>query len=109
MKTLGALIRECREKHDWPQRKLAHALDIDVAVLSRIENENRFPKKRVTEIISVISRLFGIPQSELRVVYFSDEIAGILKDEGDFENILKASEAKVRYIKRQSKGKEWLQ
>ncbi len=97
MKTFGELIKELREKENWPQRKLAYELDIDVSVLSRIENENNFPKKRVPEMIQIISRLFKIPEDELKKCYLSDEIASILAYEDNYETILKVSEEKVSY------------
>lgn len=102
MKNFGTLIKELREGENWTQRKLAHDLDIDVAVLSRIENENKFPKKRVPEIILTISSLFDIPEEELKQTYLSDEIATILEYEDNFESILKVSEEKVNYVRTQN-------
>lgn len=99
MKTLGELIKELRERENLTQRKLSYELDIDVAVLSRIENENNFPKKRVSEIIQTISRLFNLPEDELKQCYLSDEIASILEYEDNYETILKVSEQKVNYVR----------
>lgn len=99
MKTFGQLIKELREKENWPQRKLASELDMDVSVLSRIEHENNFPKKRIPQIIQTISRLFNIPENELKHCYLSDEIASILAYEKDYEAILKVSEKKVHYMR----------
>lgn len=97
MNSLGELIKELREKAEWPQRKLAYELDIDVSVLSRIENENKFPKKRIPEIIKTVSELFSIPEEELKKIYLSDEIADLLLYESQYGEILKASEEKVHY------------
>lgn len=97
MKSLGELIKEEREKRSWPQRKLAYQLDIDVSVLSRIENENKFPKKRLPDIIKRISTIFEIAESELKKAHLSDEIASLLLYENTFQEILKVSEAKVHY------------
>ena len=99
MKTLGELIKELRERENLTQRKLSYELDIDVAVLSRIENENNFPKKRLPEIIQTISRLFNLPEDELKQCYLSDEIASILEYEDNYETILKVSEQKVNYVR----------
>lgn len=106
MITLGSKIKELRESQHWPQRKLANELDLDVAVLSRIENENKFPKKRVDEIIEVISRLFNIKPEELKNAYLSDEIASLLYSEPGYEDILKVSEEKVIYLRSQEQVKE---
>ncbi|WP_340200048.1 helix-turn-helix domain-containing protein [Ascidiimonas sp. W6] len=99
MKTLGELIKELRERENLTQRKLAYELDIDVAVLSRIENENKFPKKRIDEIISTLSQLFDISKEELKKIYLSDEITSILAYEENYENILKVCEEKISYTR----------
>lgn len=99
MQSLGEYIRELREKSEWPQRKLAYELDLDVSVLSRIENENKFPKKRISEIIKKISVLFEKSEDELKKMYLSDEISEMLLYESKYEEILKASEAKVHYVR----------
>lgn len=102
MQSLGEYIRTLRERAEWPQRKLAYELDIDVSVLSRIENENKFPKKRIDEIIKRISKLFDISEDELKKIYLSDEIAEMLLYENKYEEILKVSEAKVHYSRQKN-------
>ena len=97
MKSLGELIKAEREKRNWPQRELAYQLDIDVSVLSRIEKENKFPKKRLPDIIRKVSSIFQIPEDELKKAHLSDEIASLLLYESTFQEILQASEAKVQY------------
>lgn len=99
MKTLGELIKDLRERENLTQRKLAYELDIDVAVLSRIENENKFPKKRIDEIILTLSQLFNISKEELKNIYLSDEITSILAYEENYENILKVCEEKISYTR----------
>ena len=106
MNNLGAYIKELREKENCPQRKLAHELDLDVSVLSKIENENRFPKKRVPQIIKVVSKLFDVPAEDLKQDYLSDEIASLLISESNFQNILRVSEAKVKYVRIKKKSKK---
>lgn len=81
------------------QRKLAQALDLDVAVLSRIENEEKFPRKRIDEIIRVLAEVFDVSQTELRRVYLSDRITSILAYEADYEQILRVSEEKIQYVR----------
>jgi len=106
MATLGSIIRELRESQNWPQRKLASELDMDVAVLSRIENENKFPKKRIDEIIKVISRLFSVKAEDLKKAYLSDEIASLLVHETGYEKILKASKEKIIHLRSKELVKE---
>jgi len=99
MKSLGELIKELREKENMTQRRLAYELDLDVSVLSRIENENKFPKKRIDEIIKIVSRIFSMSETYLKEVYLSDEITSILAYEEDYENILRVSEEKIHYVR----------
>lgn len=99
MKSLGVTIRALREKEGMSQRKLAQALDVDVAVLSRIENEDRFPRKRMDEIIRILSEVFRLPEKELRRIYLSDQITSILRYEADYEQILRVSEEKIQYVR----------
>ncbi len=106
MTTLGSTIRELREAQNWPQRKLANELDMDVAVLSRIENENKFPKKRIDDIIEVLSRLFSVKAEDLKKAYLSDEIASLLIDEKSYESILKASKEKIIHLRSKELVKE---
>jgi len=94
--SFGAFIKEWREKKGLPQRKLAQELDIDVAVLSRIEND-KLPKKKIGALIKGISRLSEVREEDLYKMYLSDEIASLLTYEDDYVEVLKVSESKVNY------------
>lgn len=106
MKSCGQTIKNLRERHDWPQRKLAYELDVDVAVLSRIENENKFPKKRAFDIIKKAAELLGVEEESLKNCYLSDEIASILEYEENYETILRVCEEKVAYVRNINPQKE---
>jgi transcriptional regulator with XRE-family HTH domain len=95
MESFGTYIRNLREAQNMPQRKLCYELDMDVSILSKIENDNRLPEKRADEIITTIARLFDIPVKTLKLLYFSDKIAAILEHEKDFEEILEVSKHKL--------------
>ena len=97
MQNLGEKIRQLRLTKEWPQRELAYHLDIDVSVLSRIENENNFPKKRAGEILEKISNLFLIDVNELSDMYLSDQISSMLIYEDNYQFILKVCEEKIGY------------
>ena len=99
MKTLGEYLRTLREEHQLPQRVVAYQLDIDVSVLSRIENNNKLPKKRMYKIIDAASSLFGVPKEKLVRIYKTDIVANILIDEKDVECILNEIPAKIEYLK----------
>ncbi|HEX2532786.1 MAG TPA: helix-turn-helix transcriptional regulator [Chitinophagaceae bacterium] len=100
MTSFGSFVRELREKADWPQRKLAHELDMDVSILSKIENENRYPRKKAAFIIGRLSCLFQIPEAKIKEIYLSDEIASILAGEENYEGILATSAEKVKQVRK---------
>ncbi len=93
--SFGALIKRLREEKQLSQRKVAEALDIDVAVLSRMENDNGLPQKRMEEAVIILSRLFGSSEEELRTAYLSDRIAALLDGSEHPEQILKAVTKKI--------------
>jgi transcriptional regulator with XRE-family HTH domain len=99
MKSFGEFLRSLREEQDIPQRKVAEALDMDVSVLSRIESSNRFPKKNISQIISRLSVLFKRPEEELWDYYMSDEIASILVDCKNVDDVIVKAKKKAHYLK----------
>lgn len=99
MKTFGEFIRDLREQHNIPQRKVAEALDIDVSVLSRIESSNRFPKRNIEAIVSRLAILFNKTEEELMKNYMSDEIAYKLLDCENVDQIMEDAKVKINYIK----------
>lgn len=100
MDSLGTHIRKLREDKGMQQRKLASLLDLDVAVLSKIENDNNFPKKRISDIIGLISKTFEVEPQELWYRHLSDEISSLLENEQDFEEILKITKKKIIHQRR---------
>ncbi len=99
MKTFGEYIKTLREDLDLPQRKVAYSLDIDVSVLSRIENNGKLPKKRMLKIIDAASDLFRISRKELTRIYKTDLVASILIDEENVDDILNDIPTKIDYLK----------
>ncbi len=92
---LGAVIKQLREERQLSQRKVAEALDIDVAVLSRIENNNCFPKKRVEEMLGILAGLFKVSRQELQLEYTSDMIAALLEKKPEPEKIVRTALKKI--------------
>ena len=64
-------IRETREKHNMPIRKLAAEMDMDTSTLSKIERKDR----QVTPaMIPVLARVFKLDYKELQIKYLSQKI-----------------------------------
>lgn len=62
MNKLGPTIRHARENNNMLLRHLAAEVDIDNAILSKIERGERKPKK---ELIKKISKALSIEEEEL--------------------------------------------
>jgi transcriptional regulator with XRE-family HTH domain len=100
MKTTGEIIREKRETKGLLLRQVASRLDVDNAILSKIERGER---KATKEQILKLATILNINQDELLVQFLSEKIAYTLLDECDHRKVLKVAEAKVNYYKSKSK------
>jgi transcriptional regulator with XRE-family HTH domain len=83
-----------------PLRKLAALLDIDQSTLSKLERGER-PVSR--QMIPIIAKTFGLNEKDLIVKYMSKQLAYQIADEQYANDILKAAEEEVKYIKKQKK------
>ncbi|MCX6277607.1 MAG: helix-turn-helix transcriptional regulator [Bacteroidetes bacterium] len=94
--TIGEKLRQLREQHKLPLRKVAALLDIDVAILSKMERGQR---KLTKETALKLAEIYNYSASELMVLYLSDRIMYEIKDEEMGEEALKAAEDRMRYLK----------
>ncbi|MGB4205830.1 MAG: helix-turn-helix transcriptional regulator [Bacteroidales bacterium] len=94
MKTTGEIIRQKREEKKLLLRELSAMLEIDPAILSKIERGERNAKK---EHIIKISKILNIDKQDLLVQYLSEKILCNIKDEEYGLEALKAAEARVKY------------
>jgi len=97
---IGEYIRRLREKENMPLRNLAALLDIDQSTLSKLERGER-PVSR--QMIPIIAKTFGLFEKELIVKYMSKQLAYQIADEQYANDILKAAEEEVKYIKKHKK------
>lgn len=100
MKTIGEIIRGHREEKGMLLRQLAALLEVDSAILSKIERGER---KATKEQIIKIADILGIKQNEMLIQYLSEKIAYEIADEETAKQVLKAAEKKVDYIKNNRK------
>ena len=100
MKTIGEIIRGHREEKRMLLRQLAALLEIDSAILSKIERGER---KATKEQIIKIAAILGIKQNEMLIQYLSEKIAYEIADEETAKQVLKVAEKKVDYIKNNRK------
>ena len=94
--TFGEWLRQHREARNWPLRKVAALLDVDVSIISRLEKGHRQPQRNYVEKLAAI---FEEDAGALLVLYLSDRVAYELADESCSDAVLKAAEEKIKYLR----------
>lgn len=100
METLGQTLKTKREAKGLLLRQVAAFLDIDQAILSKIEKGDRKPSK---ENIGKLSEILEIDREKLLVQFLSEKIAYDLADEDCATQVLRVAEKKVKYYKANNK------
>ena len=94
--TIGEKLRHIREEKELPLRKVAALLDIDVAILSKMERGER----RITkEVVLKLANIYDYNTDDLLVSFLSDKILYEIQDEDLGIEALKVAEEKAKYIK----------
>ena len=99
--TTGEKLRQLREQNNLPLRKVAALIDIDVAILSKMERGGR---KLTKEIVLKLAEIYNYNAEELLILFLSERIMYEIQDEALGEKALKVAEGRVRYLK-ENKGK----
>src|SRR5690554_4190538 len=94
--TIGEILRHIREEKRLPLRKVASSLDIDVAILSKMERGER---KITKEIVLKLANLYDYNADELLISFLSDKILYEIQNEDLGIEALKVAEEKVKYLK----------
>ena len=94
MDSFGVIIRKLREEKELPLRIVAAYLDIDQAILSRIERGQRKPRR---EQVVKLAKYFKVKESDLLVAWLSDKLAYEVGDEKVALKALKVAEEKIKY------------
>ncbi len=100
MDSLGETIRKLREEKDLPLRTVAAYLDIDQAILSKIERGQRNASR---EQVLKLAKFFKIKETDLLVSWLSDKLVYEVADEDVALKALQVAEEKVKYQKSKSK------
>ena len=94
-KSIGELLREKREEKGLLLRQGAAKLDIDTAILSKIERSERKASK---EQIIKLAEILDLKEEDLLVQYLSEKILYEIKDEKLGQKALKVAEQRMKYI-----------
>ena len=94
--TIGGKLRHIREEKKLPLRKVAALLDIDVAILSKMERGER----RITkDVVLKLANIYDYNADDLLVSFLSDKILYEIQDEDLGIEALKVAEERAKYMK----------
>ena len=96
METICEKLRQLREESELPLRKVSALLDIDVAILSKMERGER---RLTKEVVLKLADIYKSNADDLLVLFLSDKIMYEIQDEDLGEKALKVAEKKVKYLK----------
>lgn len=102
MDSLGENIRKLRDKKEIPLRIVAEFIDIDQAILSKIERGQR---RATREQVVKLAKYFKVKENDLLVAWLSDKLVYEVEDEDMALKALQVAEEKVKYITK-NKGKK---
>lgn len=100
MDNLGETIRKLREEKELPLRTVAAYLDIDQAILSKVERGQR---NATREQVIKLAEYFKVKESDLLVSWLSDKLVYEVADEQVALKALQVAEEKVKYQKSNKK------
>ena len=95
MQNIGELIRTLRKEKGYPLRKIAAFLDIDQAILSKIE---RGLRKLTKEQVIKLANFFNYNEKEMLICFLSDKVIYEIGNEDYAKEALKAAEEKIAYL-----------
>ncbi len=90
---LGQKLRELREKKGLLLREVAANLEIDTAMISKIERDEKSLKR---EHIKTLSELYNYSEKKLMTLWLSDKLLEILDNEEFGLDALKLSEKRIK-------------
>ncbi|MDD3772870.1 MAG: helix-turn-helix transcriptional regulator [Weeksellaceae bacterium] len=96
METIGQILRNKRQALGLLLRQVSTYVDIDQAILSKIERNERKPTK---EMLEKLAKILQLDKDELLVQFISDKIAYEIVDEDFASKVLKVAEKKIKYLK----------
>jgi transcriptional regulator with XRE-family HTH domain len=81
-RTFGETIRHIRENKGMLLRQVAAALEIDTALISKIERGDRYAKR--TQVIQ-LAEYFNIDKNELLTLWLADKVLDAIEGEDELK------------------------
>jgi transcriptional regulator with XRE-family HTH domain len=94
MNKFGEIIRQRREEKALLLRHVAAQLDIDTAMLSKVERGERNAKR---EHVVMLSKILELDTKELLTLWLADRVYEVIEDEEVGLNALKVAEEQANY------------
>lgn len=94
MNKFGEKVRKLRGDNKLLLRHLASKLDIDPAMLSKIERGERRAKR---EQVLILAEIFKVDKEELLSLWLAAKVYEVLKDEDTATQALKVAEKEIKY------------
>jgi predicted nucleotidyltransferase len=92
---LGDKLRKLREENQLPLRKVAAMIDIDVAILSKMERGQR---RLTKEVVQKLAKIFKGDEEDLMVLYLSEKVIHEIGEEDLAIKALHVAEEQVSYL-----------
>ncbi len=97
---IGDKLRKLREESELPLRKVAALIDIDVAILSKMERGER---RLTKEIVQKLAKVYKHDTEELLVLYLSAKVVYEIGEEDLAIKALHVAEEQIKYLKSKQK------
>ena len=97
--TIGDKLRKLREENELPLRKVAALLDIDVAILSKMERGERPLSK---EVVMKLAKIYKHDAEELIVLFLSQKIVDEVGEEDLALVAMQVAEEQIKYQRKQN-------
>ncbi|MBW6459795.1 MAG: helix-turn-helix transcriptional regulator [Bacteroidales bacterium] len=95
MQNFGLFIRSLRESRGLKLKQVASVIEIDQALLSKIERSERMATRK--QVLS-FARFFGVNERKLLSMWMGEKIANDLKDEEFAGDALKVAKRNIRNL-----------
>ena len=96
MDSFNGLIKKEREAKGIFLRQVAAEMEIDQAIISKLERGERKPTK---EQVLKFSKFYNLNKERLLIAWLSDKVAFEVKDEDYAQKALRVAEKKIKFLK----------
>ncbi len=102
MKNIAEIIRELREQNGLLLRQVASEIEIDQALLSKIERGERMPTK---DQVIRLAKFYKVDLNEFLIAFISDKLVYELQDEEVALKAMQVAEKKINYLTKKRNGR----